>query len=100
MGTGFLAGAGFGGLLGLASGDDESGFMSFSAGQKALMGGVVFGVAGAIIGTAVGVGQSTDERIKMHSLNNLRYLNKHSRFPLSSVNVDFKQLKRVENREN
>ncbi|MCB9259062.1 MAG: hypothetical protein H6612_06850 [Ignavibacteriales bacterium] len=74
MGNGFLIGAGIGLLLGLASGDDEGSFIRFSAGQKALMGGVAFGLAGALMGSAVGVGLSENEEIIIRNKNDLFYL--------------------------
>ncbi|CAN5328581.1 hypothetical protein BH23GEM2_BH23GEM2_19230 [soil metagenome] len=59
-GLGFLIGAGIGGVLGFADGDDdcaEAGwcFIEFSAGEKAMLGGVVIGGLGAVIGGLVGV---------------------------------------------
>ena len=59
-GFGILIGAGIGGVLGFADGDDdcaEAGwcFIEFSAGEKALLGGVVMGGLGGVIGGLVGV---------------------------------------------
>jgi hypothetical protein len=58
-GVGLLAGAGIGALIGLASGDDTcpSGswcILQFSAGEKAEMGAVAFGVLGGVAGLAMG----------------------------------------------
>lgn len=41
-------------MLGIASGDDPDGLISFSAEEKALLGAVVFGAAGIVVGTVVG----------------------------------------------
>jgi hypothetical protein len=49
--TGFVAG----GLAGLISGDDPPGFLSFTAGEKALLYGLGFGVGGAGIGALEGL---------------------------------------------
>ena len=58
IGRGILVGAltGFtiGGILGLSSEDDRRGIVSFTKEQKALMGGVVLSVPGAIIGAIIG----------------------------------------------
>lgn len=58
-GFGFLIGAGIGGAMGLADGDDKCefscGFLEMSAGEKAMLGGVVVGALGAVIGGLVGV---------------------------------------------
>lgn len=53
-GIGFLIGAGVGAAMGLASGDDESGFISFSAEEKAVIAGVGLGVIGALLGGIIG----------------------------------------------
>jgi len=55
MGYGVLIGGGIGALGGLAGGDDQSGFIRFSAEAKALFGFVVCGASGALIGGIVGV---------------------------------------------
>jgi hypothetical protein len=59
-GSGFLIGAAVGGIIGFADGDDdcaEAGwcFVELSAGEKALLGGVVIGGLGGVIGGLVGV---------------------------------------------
>jgi len=61
MGMGLLIGAGTGAVIGLASGDDQSGFFRFSAGEKALMGGIFFGGAGLLVGTVAGAATSTGD---------------------------------------
>jgi hypothetical protein len=57
LGTGFLGGGLLGAVIGLASGNDESGFLRFTAGQKALLLGLTFGVGGGLIGGAIGATQ-------------------------------------------
>jgi hypothetical protein len=53
---GFCIGAGVGALIGLASGDDDPGktWFAYTAGEKALGGGILVGGAGAIVGLIVG----------------------------------------------
>ena len=63
VGYGFLAGAAFGVLTGLASGDDKPGFMSMTAEGKAMLGGLVFGAAGAVLGLIISPLSSTDDKI-------------------------------------
>ena len=59
FGRGLLIGAGIGAAVGvvsgLASGDDPQGFLSLTAEEKAVAGGVLAGVGGATIGGLVGV---------------------------------------------
>jgi len=53
--VGLVVGAVGGATLGFMSGDDPPGtFLAFSAGEKALMVGSVFGVAGGVLGAAAG----------------------------------------------
>jgi len=54
---GLAVGAGMGALMGFASGDDPDGIVSFSAGAKAGMGAVVFGLAGTLIGAVAAPGE-------------------------------------------
>lgn len=66
LGIGILAGAAFGALVGFADGDDPSGqFLSFTAGEKALLLGTGFGIMGAVTGAIVGgiIGQRTDYKL-------------------------------------
>jgi hypothetical protein len=63
MGQGILLGGAIGGLLGFASGDDESGILRFTAGQKALMFGSLLGATGLVIGTVGGIVTSTHDKI-------------------------------------
>jgi len=53
-GIGFLIGGGTGALIGLMSGDDPPGFMSFSAGEKAVVLGGALGLLGTLIGVIGG----------------------------------------------
>ena len=62
-GWGALAGIAIGGILGFASGDDESGFVRFQAEEKALGLGLTFGLIGGIIGLISGISSSTDNHI-------------------------------------
>ena len=52
--AGFLIGAGFGIITGLASGDDKGEMLAFSAGEKAIALGLTAGGIGALIGLLVG----------------------------------------------
>lgn len=63
MGQGILIGGAIGGMIGFASGDDESGFIRFTAGQKALALGVVFAGSGFIIGIISGLVTSTSDSV-------------------------------------
>jgi hypothetical protein len=55
---GFGVGAVGGAAAGLVSGDDQSGFIRFTADEKALIGGVFFGMAGSLVGTVIGAASS------------------------------------------
>jgi len=87
-GSGLLFGGTVGALIGLASGgdDDENGFFAFSAGTKALMGGIILGVPSALIGGVIGAGQGADDNFVI-SENGLNYkmfmpkLRKNASFP-------------------
>jgi len=50
LASGFIIGA----VIGLASGDDTEGFIRFSAGEKALAGGVLLGAVSGLAGVVVG----------------------------------------------
>ncbi|MFC2103284.1 hypothetical protein ACFLSS_02530 [Bacteroidota bacterium] len=68
MGGGALWGGVIGAIIGFISGDDESGFLKFTAGEKAIGGGLIFGFIGGIIGLISGLGSSTDdETIQINS---------------------------------
>lgn len=55
---GFLLGAGIGAgvgiVVGFASGDDDPGWFSLTAKEKALIGGISLGVVGSLVGTILG----------------------------------------------
>lgn len=65
IGSGFLGGAGLGALLGLASGDDPPGCFSMTAGQKALILGIFFGLIGIILGGLQGGAAGIDKNIQV-----------------------------------
>lgn len=72
--AGFLTGA----LLGLATGNDETGLMQMSAGASALAGGVFLGAVGAGIGLIIGLTSSTsDTHIVVDEDYNLEELNEY-----------------------
>jgi hypothetical protein len=54
LGIGLMVGVASGALIGVASGDDEGGFINFSAGDKAAICGIGLGVVGALGGAVVG----------------------------------------------
>jgi len=63
FGIGALSGAGLGVVMGLASGDDSCGdydLICFSAGEKATMGGLLFGGMGAVAGLVIGAIAGSD----------------------------------------
>ena len=73
LGIGLLIGAGTGIILGLASGDDNSGFIQFSAEDKAVMSGSILGLGGGLIGIIASIGSGQDLK---YDLSDLRYLQK------------------------
>ena len=54
LGLGLLSGAVTGAAIGFADGDDESGFLTSTAEEKALGGGILLGGAGGLLGLLVG----------------------------------------------
>jgi hypothetical protein len=72
LGQGFLIGAVPGALIGLLSGDDSGGFIRFTAGQKALIGGLFLGLAGATVGGLVGALAGIDEPIDLSDVSPTR----------------------------
>lgn len=63
-GIGFLTGAGVGALMGFSGGDDNSGIISFTAGQKALIFGIFLGVIFGLLGAISGATQGIDQKIR------------------------------------
>lgn len=63
LGLGFLTGGGTGVLLGFLSGDDPPGWFSWTAGQKALLGGLALGILGVPIGGIYGAAKGVDEKV-------------------------------------
>lgn len=67
MGIGLLAGAAIGAIAGASSGDDRSGFLAFSAEEKAAIGAVFFGGVGAVTGGIIGATRTIErwERVAL-----------------------------------
>lgn len=64
VGFGTLIGGGIGAVSGLVSGDDtDGGLLQFSAGEKALMGGILLGLAGGVTGGVIGALSDIDDEI-------------------------------------
>jgi len=63
IGLGLLIGGGTGALIGFSGGDDTSGFMSFTAAEKALLGGIFLGAIGLLVGGALGFVSGIDKTI-------------------------------------
>lgn len=63
VGWGVLAGIVLGGLIGLASGDDEGGFVNFTKEEKAVGAGGFLGLLGGLIGLIFGLTSSSDDEI-------------------------------------
>jgi hypothetical protein len=61
LGSGFLFGGAVGGGIGFLSGDDEPGWFSMTAGQKAMALGLGLGLVGAAIGGLGGAAMGMDE---------------------------------------
>ena len=87
LGLGLVIGGGSGALLGLASGDDKPGLFSMTAGEKTAVGGLGFGILGALAGGIVGAIKGIDESVALEGRTPeemervLRKLNTKSRFP-------------------
>lgn len=69
LGRGFLIGAVTGALLGFISGNDKEGMIQFSASEKALFMGVLFGGAGAIIGGIASAMSGIDNSVNIASVS-------------------------------
>lgn len=97
LGYGLLIGGGSGALLGFLSGDDDPGWFSFKAGQKAMMGGLAFGILGTSTGGIWGAIKGIDETINLEGRSPeyakliLKKLNSKSRFP-KELPRNFKEL--------
>ncbi len=66
---GLLIGGAAGALLGFASGDDESDFLlSFTAEEKALIGGASWGALGLILGGIIGATSGKDKTIHFEGM--------------------------------
>jgi hypothetical protein len=85
-GAGLLTGVCIGGGIGLLSGDDEEGFFSFTAGQKAVIWGGLLGGLGLVIGGLAGAASQPYKSIQVNGKNSneikkvLETLNKKARF--------------------
>jgi hypothetical protein len=62
VGYGFLFGAAMGAIRGFADGDDKSGSFRATAGEKALVWGILFGAAGAVVGLIISPMASTADK--------------------------------------
>jgi hypothetical protein len=81
MGVGALLGGVIGAIIGFISGDDESGFLQFTAGEKAIGFGLIFGIVGGIIGLSSGLGSSTDdETIQINSQHDVIKLRDYAKY--------------------
>ena len=102
--TGGIAGAG----LGLLSGDDKGGFISFTAGQKAVILGAGLGLIGAIVGGISGGLKGIDESVDLEGRSSqeieiiLRKLDLAARVPqrLAGGRPRLTPMPRVEKAEN
>jgi len=87
LGLGLAIGGGSGAVLGLASGNDEPGFFSMTAGEKMAVGGLGLGVLGALAGGILGVIKGVDESVVLEGRAHeemervLKKLSSKSRFP-------------------
>lgn len=70
---GLLFGAGTGVIIGLLSGDDKSGFIRFSAEDKAVLGGIILSPVGGVLGGITGIGAGKDTT---YNLNDHEYIHK------------------------
>ena len=66
MGWEALIGLVVGGLIGILGGDDEEGFIRFTAEEKALGTGAILGIVGAVIGLIAGLSSTeSDQEIQI-----------------------------------
>jgi len=80
-GIGALMGVALGVTIGLVDGDDPPGWFSFTAEDKAMMGGAILGVAGLAIGVVVGGNHDTER------WRSIRFLPRVSLAPQSSFGL-------------
>lgn len=64
-GLGLLIGGGGGALLGLVAGDDKSGSLRMTAGEKAVFLGIIIGLAGLVYGGIMGALAGKDKTIQV-----------------------------------
>jgi len=69
LGLGLLIGGGGGAAIGLISGNDKQGFFAFTAGDKAILGGIAFGLLGGLSGAVLGALSGADESIDVRALS-------------------------------
>lgn len=87
IGYGLVIGGASGALLGFASGDDDPGWFSFTADEKAAMGAMGFGILGAVTGGVIGLIKGMDDSVVLEGKTPeerkliLKKLNSRSRFP-------------------
>jgi hypothetical protein len=87
IGLGLVIGGGSGALLGFASGDDDSGWFRWSAGEKAAMAGLGLGAIGLLTGGILGAIKGIDESVELEGRTPeemkliMKKLNSRSRFP-------------------
>lgn len=87
MGLGTLIGVGVGALFGFGSGDDPPHeFISFSAGEKALMLGTFLGAVGLVIGLISGVITSSRDKVYEPLMNNdFSFLKRYALYEIKPV---------------
>jgi hypothetical protein len=67
LGYGLVIGGAGGAVIGLASGDDPSGFFNLTASDKAILGTIGLGFVGMILGGITGSAAGTDESISVRN---------------------------------
>ena len=67
---GLLIGGGAGAVIGLASGNDPPGFLSFTAPEKALVLGIAGGVFGSTLGALIGAASRSERWQRVNQLGN------------------------------
>jgi hypothetical protein len=93
LGLGLVIGGGSGALLGLASGDDEPGWFSLTAEQKAAVGGLGLGIISALTGGIIEAIKGIDETVVLEGRTPkemsriLKKLNAKSRSPQAAPQI-------------